>query len=398
MGSAGMGISWALLHWNFHENLLLEILQDKLARWLLQVAAWLARLTGAETWWHNTYKLDNMPQMLTPLPEYLQLKPQKVAKQRKKAKKMKAEREKAKADKEKVAAEKAAAESSSASKKGHCASAQTGGATNGTKPGREPPKSASVIAANEDEDGEEEGAGKEVEENEPEDKGEEENAPENNCCNLIGSRKEIERNWDLEDDDAATAGRSQSPLGKFNNSLANASEPVPAPTAGRGEPAGGGDVLPCPDDHDELKPGIDNFDWPFTTSELLEQNRAAFAPPPKFHQYFHQSALSRPPKHILVPPIISVTLPHNAWQQLGNTCMAMILCHTDTDTLIEMKEQLLHALQLPVELMKCILRGFISKQSTLRQSLLQALSFLNNMPSYSNVAYLLLTDIKAGIK
>ncbi|KAG8687240.1 hypothetical protein FRC09_013618 [Ceratobasidium sp. 395] len=339
-----------------------------------------------------------MPRIPTPLPEYLQLKPRQVAEQRKRAKKTKAEREKAKADKEKAAAEKAAAESSSAPKKGRRASARTGGATNGTKPGKEPPKSASVIASEEDEDGEEEGAGKEVEENEPEDEGEEEDAPEDNAGKPVGSGKEIERDRDSEDDDAATAGRGQSPSGQFDDSLANAFEPVSAPAAGRGEPARAGDVLPRPDDHDELEPGIDDFDRPFAARELLEQNRAGFPPPPEFHQYFHLSALTKPPKHILVPPIVSVTLPHNAWRQLGDTRAAMILRHTDTDTLIEMKEQLLHALEISVGSMKCIMRGFASERSTLRQSLLQASSFLNDMPSYSDVACLLLTDIEAGIK
>ncbi|KAG8746176.1 hypothetical protein FRC12_014357 [Ceratobasidium sp. 428] len=179
-------------------------------------------------------------------------------------------------------------------------------------------------------------------------------------------------------------GRQTNPVVAPNKAKPAKSAPVVSPAS---IPPGSGHVQ-----------GVDDFDVPFHEREALKSRGDGFPPPPSRHQYFHQSASMKPPKHIHSPQIVSTRLPHNAWRQLGAARDGLLERCPNPETIKAMNERIDQALRTDASTMERIMRDFAEERHSLRQALLKLLWWIRDIEFQSEVACMILSDSEAGLK
>ncbi|KAG9126880.1 hypothetical protein FRC07_001585 [Ceratobasidium sp. 392] len=352
MGSAGMGLGWALMQSWFVDQQLPKILKDKAARWLLEVASRLLRLTSRRTWWREKFSLNDLPQIPLTLPGYLQMKPREITLARKTRKKeRKSEKVRAVAEVNNADPEQPSKNDAPSKKADKKAAKKTAGTTTKRATRAKPVSKPTINDKDEEIDPpKSEGESMARVERGLNDKEDDEEG--------VKSEAELEAGesgdgFDLNGED----GTEDTDEGRQNDSM-DLDAPVPG-----GEHGGDGA---------STNPGINNFCCSFKDCTALANNGVGFAPAVHQFSYFHKSAIAQPPNHILAPPIVSTLLPHNTWRQLADTRDKMAL------------EELLES--------------FSNERITLRQLLVGTLICMNSMESSIDIATMLMSDMQAGFK
>ncbi|KAG9119534.1 hypothetical protein FRC07_005402, partial [Ceratobasidium sp. 392] len=378
MGSAGMGLGWALLQSWFVDQQLPEILKDKAARWLLEVASRLLRLTSERTWWREKFTLNDLPRIPSTLPNYLQMKPREITLARKTWKKeRKSEKARAVAEVDNADPKQPSKNDAPSKKADKKADKKTAGTTTKRATHAKPVSKPTIDDEDEEIDP-------------PESEGESVARVERGSNDKEDDEEGVEGEAELEEGESGDGfdpngedGTEDADEGRQNDSM-DLDAPVPG-----GEHGGDGA---------STNPGIDDFRCSFKDRTALANHGVGFAPAVRQFGYFHESAIARPPNHILAPPIVSTLLPHNAWRQLADTRDEMVRQKVSDVTLEQMNIQLEEGLDFTPEALEELLESFSDERITLRRSLVGTLICVNSMESSIDIATMLMSDMQAGFK